>query len=480
MFIVALILLAVAAYFLLHAYEEWQQEQRGEPAFARTRGGTSGSSPSRASSHDHKDSDSEAGGTPASAQRSSHSSATSRSSGNAGSGGAGSGNAGSGNAGSGRAGSGRAGSGSAGSGSAGSGSAGSGSAGSRNVDAGRAGSGSAGSGSSGSATSGNYNSNIAAAGAVAAGGGAAAYASTSSGSTNGRPASKDTLRFSNRESVADNLQEIKGIGPVLEKDLNKMGVYNFSQIANFSQQDIDNVNTACDFPGRIERDEWIPQARGLATGRSGSTGSTNNPASNANQTHTGGTKISKESLKFTSRESKPDDLQRIKGIGPVLERELNTVGVYNFSQIAEFSQNDIDNVNTAFDFPGRIERDEWIPQAKRLMQHSSSTGNNNRNHSAGLAAAAAATAGGVAAASTIDPARDSAADRKDPATLSDGALTSEIRDRINILRMQEEDAPRLAVSRDAFKSLADGNSGGLNSGRLRDVVKILRWLCDER
>ena len=86
MFIVALILLAVAAYFLLHAYEEWQQEQRGEPAFARTRGGTSGSSPSRASSHDHKDSDSEAGGTPASAQRSSHSSATSRSSGNAGSG----------------------------------------------------------------------------------------------------------------------------------------------------------------------------------------------------------------------------------------------------------------------------------------------------------------------------------------------------------------------------------------------------------
>ena len=276
------------------------------------------------------------------------------------------------------------------------------------------------------------------------------------------------------------MQEIKGIGPVLEKDLNKMGVYNFSQIANFSQQDIDNVNTACDFPGRIERDEWIPQARGLATGRSGSTGSTNNPASNANQTHTGGTKISKESLKFTSRESKPDDLQRIKGIGPVLERELNTVGVYNFSQIAEFSQNDIDNVNTAFDFPGRIERDEWIPQAKRLMQHSSSTGNNNRNHSAGLAAAAAATAGGVAAASTIDPARDSAADRKDPATLSDGALTSEIRDRINILRMQEKDAPRLAVSRDAFKSLADGNSGGLNSGRLRDVVKILRWLCDER
>ena len=144
-----------------------------------------------------------------------------------------------------------------------------------------------------------------------------------------------------------------------------MGVYNFSQIANFSQQDIDNVNTACDFPGRIERDEWIPQARGLASKRSsGQSGGTSNSGASHNQTQS--PKISKESLKFTSRESKPDDLKRIKGIGPILERDLNAVGVYNFSQIAEFSQNDIDNVNTAFDFPGRIERDEWIPQAKSL------------------------------------------------------------------------------------------------------------------
>ncbi len=279
--------------------------------------------------------------------------------------------------------------------------------------------------------------------------------------------------------MADNLQEIKGIGPVIEQDLNQMGVYNFSQIANFSQQDIDNVNTACDFPGRIERDEWIPQARGLESKR-GSSQSSHVSSTSANTNQTQSQKVSKESLKFSSRESKPDDLKRIKGIGPILERDLNAVGVYNFSQIADFSQNDIDNVNAAFDFPGRIERDEWIPQAKRLMQGSSNSGGHQSNHSAGLAAAAAATAGGVAVATTIDPAKDSPANRKDPATLSDNALTDEIRDRIRILKLQDKDAPRLAVNRESFNSLAEGKSGGLNTGRLRDVTKILRWLCDEQ
>jgi len=45
-----------------------------------------------------------------------------------------------------------------------------------------------------------------------------------------------------------------------------LGIYHFSQIAAFEDRDIELVNNAIDFPGRIERDEWLDQAKNLAEG----------------------------------------------------------------------------------------------------------------------------------------------------------------------------------------------------------------------
>lgn len=62
-----------------------------------------------------------------------------------------------------------------------------------------------------------------------------------------------------------------------------------------------------------------------------------------------------------------DDLKDIVGIGPFLERKLNTVGIYTFRQIANFTKQDIDKVNEIIEFfPGRIERDNWVGQANEL------------------------------------------------------------------------------------------------------------------
>lgn len=65
----------------------------------------------------------------------------------------------------------------------------------------------------------------------------------------------------------DDLKAIKGIGPKFEKDLNDKGVYYYRQIAAWKRKDVDMVEGIIDsFPGRIDRDEWIPQAKGLAKG----------------------------------------------------------------------------------------------------------------------------------------------------------------------------------------------------------------------
>lgn len=68
----------------------------------------------------------------------------------------------------------------------------------------------------------------------------------------------------------DNLQSIYGIGPKLEMQLNKLGVFHFRQIARFSDKDILWVARHLkSFPGRIVRDQWIQQARTLAQRENG-------------------------------------------------------------------------------------------------------------------------------------------------------------------------------------------------------------------
>ena len=62
-----------------------------------------------------------------------------------------------------------------------------------------------------------------------------------------------------------------------------------------------------------------------------------------------------------------DDLQRIKGIGPKIAGILNELGIQRYDQIAAWGDADVDWVNERLKFKGRIEREEWIPQAKALL-----------------------------------------------------------------------------------------------------------------
>ena len=62
-----------------------------------------------------------------------------------------------------------------------------------------------------------------------------------------------------------------------------------------------------------------------------------------------------------------DDLKRIKGVGPKLEKLLNTLGVTSFSQIAAWDDNEIERIDAQLGtFAGRIRRDDWPTQARYL------------------------------------------------------------------------------------------------------------------
>ena len=63
-----------------------------------------------------------------------------------------------------------------------------------------------------------------------------------------------------------------------------------------------------------------------------------------------------------------DDLKEISGVGPVLETKLNGLGIYHYTQIVELSKADIDKIDEELNFKGRIERDDWLKQAKALAK----------------------------------------------------------------------------------------------------------------
>ena len=64
----------------------------------------------------------------------------------------------------------------------------------------------------------------------------------------------------------DDLKRIRGIGVLIEKKLNSLGITQYEQVANWTGADIERISRILDFKGRIEREHWIEQARILATG----------------------------------------------------------------------------------------------------------------------------------------------------------------------------------------------------------------------
>ena len=69
---------------------------------------------------------------------------------------------------------------------------------------------------------------------------------------------------------------------------------------------------------------------------------------------------------MSAPEGDADDLKMLAGVGPVLEKKLNAIGIFHYRQIAAFTKTDIAAVDDVLEFKGRIERDNWLEQATKL------------------------------------------------------------------------------------------------------------------
>jgi predicted flap endonuclease-1-like 5' DNA nuclease len=118
------------------------------------------------------------------------------------------------------------------------------------------------------------------------------------------------------------------------------------------------------FPGRIERDEWIPQAQELV--------------------RIAGKKYEllkrirdrKERIYYerlgVAHKHQANNLTLIKGIGLWIEERLNMLDIYTFKQISKLTPADVETITEILEIsPGRIDRDNWVSQAQGLAKKQS-------------------------------------------------------------------------------------------------------------
>jgi small subunit ribosomal protein S2 len=64
----------------------------------------------------------------------------------------------------------------------------------------------------------------------------------------------------------------------------------------------------------------------------------------------------------------PDDLTKLHGVGPQLEKKLNEAGIFHYWQIGAMKAEDAAKIDGDLKLNGRIERDGWIAQARGLIE----------------------------------------------------------------------------------------------------------------
>jgi predicted flap endonuclease-1-like 5' DNA nuclease len=154
-----------------------------------------------------------------------------------------------------------------------------------------------------------------------------------------------TAQEPDEPDAPDDLQKIWGIGPAIERTLHGLGIVSIKQVAELTGPRLPEVKEALgDFQDRVERDAWSAQARTLLDQGEARSAPAPEPTGEG-----------------------PDDLKRIWGIGPAIERTLHDLGIVSFEQVANLAEPQLSRVRRALGaFEDRIEADAWQAQARRL------------------------------------------------------------------------------------------------------------------
>lgn len=141
------------------------------------------------------------------------------------------------------------------------------------------------------------------------------------------------------------------ITEILEKGADKSGVKAAIGTGSVSAAIVAAMKPASNKPARSEQGKPAPKAKAEKADAK--------PAKKA---------AAKPAAKKAAATDGADDLKKLSGVGPALEKKLIEAGVTSFAQIAGWSTADIADMDEKLSFKGRIDREDWVAQAKTLAK----------------------------------------------------------------------------------------------------------------
>jgi predicted flap endonuclease-1-like 5' DNA nuclease len=184
-----------------------------------------------------------------------------------------------------------------------------------------------------------------------------------------------------RHGDPDDLKRIRGIGPQNEGKLHGLGIWHFSQIADWQPEEALWVGSYLAFPGRIERESWIRQASILAGG--GQTDFSQRVARGEVATSRDDGSRGQSNIADMGRDAIPgdrpnglpsprggagDDLMRLEGMTQEQVEHLNRLGIWHFDQVAALEPSERVFVSRILGLATARRLDAWVAQAKAIAQ----------------------------------------------------------------------------------------------------------------
>jgi predicted flap endonuclease-1-like 5' DNA nuclease len=187
--------------------------------------------------------------------------------------------------------------------------------------------------------------------------------------------------MSPRRGEPDDLKRIRGIGPQNEGRLHGLGIWHFSQIADWNEDEVRWVGGYLAFPGRIEREDWVRQASILAGG--GQTDFSQRVARGEHATPRDDGTLGQSNVADMGRDAVPgdrpqgmptprggagDDLMRLKGMTAEQVEDLNRLGIWHFDQIAALAPTERTFVSRILGLTTARRLDAWVAEAAALAK----------------------------------------------------------------------------------------------------------------
>ncbi len=163
------------------------------------------------------------------------------------------------------------------------------------------------------------------------------------------------LAAASTQIVAPPALETKSLAPAMQSMPDVVASVDASDIdaSDIDASDMDAAALAAKALG-----EKVAQMRAPASAKN----SGKNSGSSAEKSHPG----ARPSTLAAARGGSPDDLSRIKGVGPKSVEKLHGLGIFHYDQIAGWNADNAKWMGAAMGFAGRVERDDWIAQARKL------------------------------------------------------------------------------------------------------------------